>query len=175
MKSEIFSEISNLGMDPGWILIGAAAVALISVIIAIISLCKLKKINRNYQEFMKGKDGKSLEDQVLHYFEKVEYLEEQEKNLRLDLKSVKESLKTTYQKAGLVRYDAFREMSGALSFSLALLDQENNGVLINSMYSREGCYAYAKSIKNGTCDINLSEEEQEALKQAMENGKSMIQ
>ena len=58
-------------------------------------------------------------------------------------------------------------MSGALSYSLALLDKENNGVLISSMYSREGCYTYAKDIVNGESKINLSEEEAEALKQAM--------
>ena len=58
-------------------------------------------------------------------------------------------------------------MSGAHSYSLARLDKENNGVLISSMYSREGCYTYAKDIVNGECKINLSDEEQEALKQAV--------
>ena len=76
-------------------------------------------------------------------------------------------MKITYQKTGLVKYDAFREMSGALSYSLALLDKENNGVLISSMYSREGCYTYAKEIIKGESKINLSEEEAEAFKQAV--------
>ena len=84
-----------------------------------------------------------------------------------DIREIKENLKITYQKTGLVKYDAFREMSGALSYSLALLDKENNGILISSMYSREGCYTYAKDIVKGECKINLSDEEAEALKQAV--------
>ena len=61
-------------------------------------------------------------------------------------------------------------MSGKLSYSLALLDKENNGILINSMYSREGCYSYVKEIIKGESYINLSEEEAEALKLAVNGG-----
>ena len=93
--------------------------------------------------------------------------ENEEKNTKSDIGAIKDNLKIAYQKTGLVKYDAFREMSGALSYSLALLDQENNGVLISSMYSREGCYSYAKDIVKGESKINLSEEEAEALKQAV--------
>ena len=77
--------------------------------------------------------------------------------------------KITYQKKGLVKYDAFREMSGALSYSLALLDKENNGVLISSMYSREGCYTYIKEIIKGESFVVLSEEERSALEEAKNN------
>mgnify|MGYP003430956960 FL=1 len=97
----------------------------------------------------------------------MESLEEGEEITRAALNAIKDNLKITYQKTGLVKYDAFREMSGALSYSLALLDKENNGVLISSMYSREGCYTYAKEIIKGESKINLSEEETEALKQAV--------
>ena len=108
-----------------------------------------------------------MEDIILSYLQRVESLEEGEEITRAALTAIKDNLKITYQKKGLVKYDAFREMSGALSYSLALLDKENNGVLISSMYSREGCYTYAKDIVNGESKINLSEEETEALKQAM--------
>ena len=76
-----------------------------------------------------------------------------------------------YQKTGLVKYNAFREMSGQLSYSLALLDQNNDGVLITSMYSREGCYSHAKEVKGGKSSINLSEEEEEALNLAVAGDK----
>jgi len=108
-----------------------------------------------------------MEDTILNFFEKIENLEDAEQKMHRDIREIKENLKIAYQKTGLVKYDAFREMSGALSYSLALLDKENNGVLISSMYSREGCYSYAKDIVNGESKINLSEEEAEALKQAV--------
>ena len=104
---------------------------------------------------------------ILNFFERIEALEDAERRIHREIREIKDNLKITYQKTGLVKYDAFREMSGALSYSLALLDKENNGVLISSMYSREGCYTYAKEIIKGESKINLSEEEAEALKQAV--------
>lgn len=153
-----------------FILIGAAAICLLTLIlliVTIISLCKLKKLRRRIDDLTRGKDAESLEDTMLGFFEKIEALEDAEDKMHRDIRAIKENLKITYQKSALVKYDAFREMSGALSYSLALLDKDNNGVLITSMYSREGCYTYAKDIKNGVCELNLSEEEEEALKQAV--------
>lgn len=151
----------------GYIILATSALCLISIIILIITLCKLKKLRRRVDDLTRGKDTASMEDIMLNFFERIEALESGEGVTRSDLKEIKENLKITYQKKGLVKYDAFREMSGDLSYSLALLDKENNGVLISSMYSREGCYTYAKDIVNGESKINLSEEEAEALKQAV--------
>lgn len=151
----------------GYIIIATSALCLISIIILIITLCKLKKLRRRVDALTRGKDTESMEDIILNFFERIESLEQGEQTTRSDLKDIKDNLKITYQKKGLVKYDAFREMSGDLSYSLALLDKENNGVLISSMYSREGCYTYAKDIVNGESKINLSEEEAEALKQAV--------
>jgi biopolymer transport protein ExbB/TolQ len=150
-----------------YIAIALSVCCVVLLILVIISLCKLKTLKRRVDSLTRGKDTESLEDIILSYLKRVESLEEGEEITRAALTAIKDNLKITYQKKGLVKYDAFREMSGALSYSLALLDKENNGVLISSMYSREGCYTYAKDIVNGESKINLSEEEAEALKQAM--------
>ena len=147
--------------------IALSVVCIITSILLIITLCKLKKLKRRVDALTRGKDAESMEDSILNFFERIECLEDAEKKMHKDIRDIKENLKITYQKTGLVKYDAFREMSGALSYSLALLDKENNGILISSMYSREGCYTYAKEIVNGECKINLSDEEQEALKHAV--------
>ena len=76
-------------------------------------------------------------------------------------------MQRTYQKMGLIKYDAFHEMGGKLSFSLAMLDMRNNGFIINSVHSSEGCYSYTKEIKLGQCAIDLGAEEAEALSIAM--------
>lgn len=147
--------------------ISLAVLCAVTITLLIITLCKLKKLRRRVDTLTRGKDTESMEDIILNFFERIEDLENEEKNTKNDIKDIKNNLKVTYQKTGLVKYDAFREMSGALSYSLALLDKENNGVLISSMYSREGCYSYAKDIINGESKLNLSEEEAEALKQAV--------
>lgn len=149
------------------VIIALTVVCLVTIILLIITLCKLKSLRRRVDTLTRGKDTESMEDIILNFFERIEDLENEEKNTKSDIKDIKDNLKITYQKTGLVKYDAFREMSGALSYSLALLDKENNGVLISSMYSREGCYSYAKDIVNGESKIILSEEEAEALKQAV--------
>jgi hypothetical protein len=147
--------------------IALAVVCLITIILLIITLCKLKKMHRRVDSLTRGKDAETMEESILNFFERIEALEDAEKRIHREIREIKDNLKITYQKTGLVKYDAFREMSGALSYSLALLDKENNGILISSMYSREGCYTYAKDIVKGECKINLSDEEEEALKQAV--------
>ena len=150
-----------------YISIALSVCCVVLLVLVIISLCKLKTLKRRVDSLTRGKDTESMEDIILSYLQRVESLEEGEEITRAALTAIKDNLKITYQKKGLVKYDAFREMSGDLSYSLALLDKENNGVLISSMYSREGCYTYAKDIVNGESKINLSEEEAEALKQAV--------
>lgn len=148
--------------------IALGVICLVSIILLIITLCKLKKLRRRVDALTRGKNAESMESRILEFFERIENLESHEQGIEENIQKIKENLKITYQKTGMVKYDAFREMSGALSYSIALLDQENSGVLVTSMYSREGCYSYAKEIIHGECKLNLSEEETEALKQAME-------
>lgn len=76
-----------------------------------------------------------------------------------------------FQKVGIVKYDAFKTMGGLLSFSLALLNNHNDGFIINSVHSSDGCYSYTKEIKNGQCDISLGEEEEKALENALKSNK----
>ena len=74
---------------------------------------------------------------------------------------------SNFQKVGILKYNAFQEMGGKLSFALTLLDGNNTGYIINSMHSREGCYNYIKEIVKGASYIELSEEEAESLHRAM--------
>ena len=76
-------------------------------------------------------------------------------------------LETNYQKVGIVKYDAFNEMGGKLSFALAMLDGNDSGWIINAMHSREGCYTYVKEIVKGESYVELAEEEAEALDKAI--------
>jgi hypothetical protein len=167
MNSPILEYLASYGIDPAYLIIGLLVITIILIILYIMNLCKMKKLYRAYDRFMRGKDMESMEDLIVKQFDRLDYLEESDKEKRHQIKQIFDNLQNVYQKTGLVKYDAFREMSGELSYALALLDKKNNGVLINSMYSREGCYAYAKEIIDGKSSINLSEEEEEALKIAV--------
>ena len=76
-------------------------------------------------------------------------------------------MEKSYQKVGIVKYDAFNEMGGKLSFALAMLDNNNTGWILNAMHSREGCYTYVKEIVKGESYVELAEEEAEALDKAI--------
>ena len=154
------------GIDAAYILIGMAAVLLILLILIIVELCKLKKLNRKFDRFMRGKDAESLEDTILSCIEKNEQIDQMNQLLREDIIGLRKNQRITYQKMGMVKYNAFREMSGDLSYALALLDQEENGFIINSVYAKEGGYSYIKEIIKGESSILLSEEEKAALEKA---------
>ena len=128
---------------------------------------KHKRMQAQYQIFMRGKDGKSLEKGFLEQFKTVEKLERAVKQNTRDIDTIYKRMKTHYQKIGIVRYDAFQEMGGNLSFVLTMLDENNNGWVFNAMHSREGCYTYIKEIVKGESYMELGEEERESLKKAM--------
>ena len=175
MNSMISIFLTSNGIDPFYVKAGIVALILILFLILLIIqirlMGKFKKLYRTYDRFMRGKDMESMEETVLAQFERIEALEKSNEEKDRQIESIFENLQHVYQKTGLVKYDAFREMSGKLSYALALLDKENNGVMINSMYSREGCYSYVKTIVGGKCSIEMSEEEQEALKIAVNKEK----
>ncbi len=77
------------------------------------------------------------------------------------------------QKVGIVRYNPFQEVGGNQSFSLVLLDLKNNGILVTSLFGREGTRVYSKPIKDGKSEYFLSEEEKKALEEAIKNKRSL--
>ena len=175
MNSMISIFLTSNGIDPFYVKAGIFALLLILFLILLIMqirlMGKFKKLYRTYDRFMRGKDMESMEETVLAQFERIEALEKSNEEKDRQIESIFENLQHVYQKTGLVKYDAFREMSGKLSYAVALLDKEDNGILVNSMYSREGCYSYVKTIVGGKCSIEMSEEEQEALKIAVNKEK----
>lgn len=147
--------------------IGAMILLIVLLILTCVTMAKLKNMKRSYRSFMNGKDAESLEETILERFKEIDDLKNENIRNRKKIDQVTENLLITYQKLGIVKYDAFNEMGGKLSFSLALLDKKNNGFVLNSMHSREGCYTYIKEIIDGNSYITLSGEEKKAVETAI--------
>lgn len=158
-------DLTGISLDV--ITVGLAALVLILIIIMIVNGVKMKKLKKKYEAFMAGKNAASLEDTLIKCLNQVEDLIASDEHTQEKVQMVLDHLDNTYQKVGLVKYDAFNEMGGKLSFSLALLNRKNNGFIINAMHSREGCYTYIKEIIDGNSVIMLAEEEKEALEMAL--------
>ena len=142
-----------LGFDSDYIIIGLSAVVLILLILIIVNIAQMRKLKKAYKVFMSGKNGKNLEDTLIKRLDQVDTLLEANNENEKTIKSLFEAMQLTYQKMGLIKYDAFNEMGGKLSFSLAMLDVRNNGFIINAMHTREGCYTYIKEIVDGNSII----------------------
>ena len=164
MESKI---LEALGMDVGILIVSLFVLVLILFILVIGVNMKYTRLKSSYNSFMRGKDGKTLEDSIFERFEELDHLTELTLKNRQAIRKVNEEMRTNYQKVGIVKYDAFHEMGGKLSFALTLLDGNNNGYIINSMHSREGCYNYITEIVKGESYIELSEEEAESLDRAI--------
>lgn len=160
-----------LGFDSDYLIIALAAIVVVMIVLWIVNIIQIKKLKKNYKIFMKGKDAKSLEEVLIRRLDQVDSLILSNKQNEKDIQNIFANMKFTFQKVGLVKYDAFQEMGGKLSFSVALLNEKNDGFVLNAVHSREGCYTYIKEIVDGNSIIVLAEEEQEALKMAMESNK----
>ena len=164
MESKI---LSTLGIDPGIIFIVLLVLIIVLFVLYINVWMNYSRLKNSYNTFMKGKDGKTLENSFKEKFDEVESVLRVTKQNRQDIKEMSKILKRNFHKFGIVKYDAFNEMGGKLSFAIAMLDGNNSGWIINAMHSREGCYTYIKEIIKGESYIELAEEEAEALDKAI--------
>ena len=156
-----------LGFSSDYIIIGLAALVLIMMILLVVFIVQMSQLKKRYKIFMQGNDAKSLEDTLVYRLEQVDELIEANASNERNVDTIFKNMQTCFQKIGLVKYDAFNEMGGKLSFSLCLLNEKNSGFIINAMHSREGCYTYVKEIIDGNSIIQLAEEEEQALEQAL--------
>ncbi|MBO4902426.1 MAG: DUF4446 family protein [Lachnospiraceae bacterium] len=167
MDSKILSAI-GLNMDPGILFIILFLAVVIMAVCLFVLLVRYGRIKASYDIFMQGKKGKNLEEQIAGLFEDMEELKVTSDKNKKDIKRILVNLKETYQRVGIVKYDAFKEMGGKLSFSIALLNNNATGFILNSVHSSDGCYVYTKEIINGECAISLGDEEKKALTLALQ-------
>lgn len=165
-----YTILKNMGlgnMDFSILFIGMTVLIIILLIMVIVLFRKMSALNKKYDKFMEGKDGKSLENRLSEIAEDNLFLKNSVEQDKKDIRKIYKNLELTFQKAGLNKYDAFNEMGGKLSFCLALLNDQNDGFILNSVHSTDGSYCYAKVIRNGTSNVELGAEEQKALDMAL--------
>ena len=160
-------KFSDYGIELDMVVIALAELLVILIVLSIVLIAKQSKLRKRYEAFMQGQEGKSLEEAFNKKFENMDTINKEIDTIQTRLNDIDENLMKTYQKIGIVKYDAFKEVGGTLSFVLALLTKENDGFLINSMHSnREGCFTYIKEVKKGEVFVTLSDEETQALEEA---------
>lgn len=150
-------------------------IAIFNILLLILYICsqiKLSKINKNYKKFMKKiGNGNNIEEMLKNYIDKVEYVNNKNEEIIKYCNKLDNNISLCIKKIGMVRYNAFKDTGSDLSFALALLNDNNDGIILNGIYSREMSNIYAKQVNEGKTNNKLSEEERRALEIAINSTK----
>ena len=149
------------------ILAGVVVLLALALVLGALVL-RTRKLERRLGAFLTGKDAKSLED--VFVLLRREVMDARRSLYALDgrMAEAREKLRCSVQNVGIVRFNPFRDAGGDQSFCIALLDEAHNGVVISSLYARDGVRIYGKPVQTGMSSYTLSKEEQEAIQQAIQ-------
>jgi len=143
------------------------------VFLNVVLFAKFKKISKLSEQFFAGKNGKDMEDIISKQLSLIEKNQKDIKELFDGYEKIFNIASRGIQRVGVVRYNPFRDMGGNQSFSIAMLDMENSGLVISTLATRDGTRVFSKPIINGDCkDFPLIEEEKKAIKEAKSSKKN---
>lgn len=159
--------LDGLGVDSNLIVLLLVALVIILTIITVSMSIRLTRLTKKYYLFMRGKDGLSMEKTFVEKFKQLDRLTKLAEDHSIELEILKKNHNSTLTRYGMVKYDAFDDVGGKMSFALAMLDSTNTGFILDAIHSRDNCFLYFKEIVKGESYIMLSDEEVEALKIAV--------
>jgi hypothetical protein len=145
---------------------GAAVLSLLSFILVLANYFRTSKILRKYKRLMRGSDNKNLEAMLYNHLDSVQSGLTRIKDLELSFSTLNGRLNRCIQRVGIVRYNAFDQMGGDQSYSIALLDDKGDGIVLTGLYGRSASTTFSKPIHNRQSKYALSNEEKEAIELA---------
>lgn len=138
------------------------------LILYILNCMKLSKLRKNYATFMtKLGKGENINEMLEGYVKNVDEIKAENKEIIKYCQKLDDRSNDYLKKMGMVRYNAYKDTGSNLSFALAILDNENNGFVLNGIYARDNSNIYAKPVVNGKSEYVLSNEEEEAIRKAI--------
>jgi uncharacterized protein YlxW (UPF0749 family) len=156
--------VPELTADPFLVwLASVASVALVAILLALALAFRVRKLRREYAVLRGESEDRDIIAALGHAARKVENLHERVEDVERAQVAQAALARQALQRFALIRYDAFEDMGGRLSFSAALLDAQGDGFVITSINGRSETRTYAKPVRNLSSEHNLSEEEREAI------------
>ena len=151
-----------------YIALGAGIISLVMIVLLLVLIRKQDRLKARMDYFMRGGKKEPLEESLRHMVDDNQTMKQQLRTAGTELGKLRAEMQTSYRKTGVVKYNAFPGMAGKMSSSVALLNNENNGIVITSIHGQDGCYTYLKEIMNGKSINPLTKEDEEALRIAIE-------
>ncbi|MBE9913617.1 DUF4446 family protein [Paenibacillus donghaensis] len=165
------SDLNSLIMEQlQWFIGGVMLLILILLVMAITQGAKLRKMRRKYDLMMEGSGVENLETLLVDLKVQMDAIEDEQEQQRKAQEMLLTKLQQVKGKVGIKRYNAFSDQGSDLSFSIAIVDEKKNGVVISALYSRDSSYVYAKPLAAGESTYALSPEEIEAISLAGQQG-----
>ena len=130
---------------------------------------KYLKLHKKYNTYMQCSNGRSMEEKIDAYYNEFDAINTAIKDLDRQLDELASKNMRNFSKVGFVRFTAFSEVGSDLSFAIALMDNNNNGFILSSIYGRDDSRFYAKPLENGLSKYRISEEEELAVRKALES------
>lgn len=159
--------INIINENIAFITIGLLVVILLLFIIVISLISSIKKLEKKHRRLMRGVNNKNLEELIISKLDEVDKATAKAEEAINKCEVIKEEIKGCVNKVAIMRYKAFPDVGSDLSFSIAILDSYNDGVLITGIYSRQDSTTYAKPVDKGISRYELSEEESYVLNEAI--------
>ena len=153
-----------------FIVIGMGVIILVMLGIMINQGLKLSYMKKRYRKMMAGVDGANMERMLMGHIDEVKKVVEKSEQLEAESKRIDALLQTAVTRVGVVRFRAFEDMGSDLSYAVALLDSHNDGVVLSSIFGRDDSRSYVKPITQGTSSYTMTQEEEQALHEAMAKG-----
>lgn len=151
------------------ITMAAVLISGFSFLLWLINSWRTSRIMKKYRSFMRGMEGKNLEEMLAEHLESVNKALVKTREVESAYKTIRKMSEKSVQNVGIVRFNAFSDTGSDLSFAVALLDYYGDGLVISSIFSRNESHAYAKPVNKGLSSYHLSQEEEEAIRRALKN------
>jgi len=166
VQSLISAIVDRFQAEPGPFLLGAAGLLLLSLLLSLWGLVRSWRLARRLSALFRGRGDLDLEGLLVRQATLIERALAEAEEVRAGQGELRRSLRACVRRVGLVRFNAFPDSGGELSFALALLDDDLNGVVVSSLAGRDDSRVYAKPVEAGKSPYPLSREEQEAINRA---------
>ena len=159
--------ISNIQLFSPYIIIGLSVIVILLFIIVLVQGTAINNMESRYRKMMRGTSTQNLEELIINNLDSINESEEKSKECLKEIEELKKKTKSCVQKIAITRYKAFEDIGSDLSFSIAMLDENNDGLILTSIFGRNESTTYAKPVDKGISRYDLSEEELDVLNEAI--------
>ena len=159
--------VSYIASHEAVLLLASMLLILVLLILVVYTMVRLSTMRARYREMMRGSETEDIEGMLIQHIHEVEQVAATNAHILEENELIRQFLRKTLVRTAMVRFRAFEDMGGDLSYAVAMLDANNDGVIFSSIFARADSRSYIKPIKGGSSEYPLTDEEKGVLREAM--------